>query len=63
MEIAIDTFHVVKRDWLVQDHLVKGTDEKGVNEPLMKNGETDRSADKTKVLQMFLVDCRMMVDL
>jgi hypothetical protein len=63
MKISIDTLHILECDLLSQDHLVEGTDEEGVQEAAMEDGQTDNTSDELEVIQMLGVDSRVGVDL
>ena len=56
MEITIDTLHIVQRDGFVEDHFVKRTHKESINKALMEDRQSDRSTNKSEVLQMFFVD-------
>jgi hypothetical protein len=63
VELSIDSLHVEKVDFLAENHLVKGTDEEGVQEAAVENGQTDHAADEFKVAEMLGVDAGVRVDL
>ena len=63
MEFSIHTFKVGKRDLLLQDHLVEGCDEVGVQESPVEDAETQASPDELEVDQVLRVDTRRRVDL
>ena len=63
MEFSIHTFKVGKRDLLLQDHLVEGCDEVGVQESPVEDAETQASPDELEVVQVFGVNTRCRVNL
>jgi hypothetical protein len=63
VELGVDTFHVGEVDFLAENHFVKGSDEEGVKEAAMEDGETDHAANEFKVAEMFGVDARVRVNL
>src|SRR5690242_3223614 len=46
VEISVDTLHVLQRNLLPEDHLVEGSDEEGVQETTVENGQSDYTSDE-----------------
>ena len=63
VEFCVDTFHIGNGDLLVQDHLVEGDDEEGVQEAAVEDSQTDHATDEAEVVEMLGVDGRVGVDL
>ena len=61
--VGVDTLHIGQGDLLPQDHLVKGTDEKGVQEASVENGQAHDTSNKLEVAEMLGVDAGVRVDL
>jgi len=56
MQVFIDTLHVLKSDLLPQHHLVKGSDEEGVQETAVEDSKADYPANELEVVEMLRVD-------
>ena len=63
MEISIHTLHVSKSHLLSQDHLVKGANEKCIQEPPVENGQTNNASDEFEIVEMLGINARVRVDL
>lgn len=63
MELSIHTLHVLKRHLLLQDHLVKRSNEECIQESSMEDGQADNATNKFEVSKMFRVNARVRVDL
>lgn len=63
MEVGVDTLHVLQRDPLLQNHLVKGANEECVQEAAVENGQTNDAANEFEVVEMLGVDAGVGVDL
>jgi hypothetical protein len=63
MEIRIHTLHVLQRNLLPQNHLVKCSNEESVQKAAMENGQTNNAPNELEVVQMLGVDARMRVNL
>lgn len=63
MEVRIDTLHVLECDLLPQDHLVESSNEEGIQETAVENGQTNNTTNELEIVQMFGVNAGMRVDL
>lgn len=63
MQFGVDTLQVHESHLLLQDHLVEGSDEVGIQEPAVEDAQTQTATDELEVVQMFRVDARGRVDL
>ena len=63
MEIRIDTLHILEGDLLPQDHLVESSNEEGIQETAVENGQTNNTTNELEIVQMFGVNTGMRVDL
>lgn len=62
-EVRVDAFHVLRRNLFPKDHFVKRTDEKGVEEPVMENGESNHPAYEFEMVQMVGVNGTVRINL
>ena len=63
MEVCIDTLHVLEGDLLPQDHLVESSNEEGVQETAVENGQTNNTTNELEITKMLGVDAGMWVNL
>lgn len=63
MQIFINTLHVLQRHLLSQHHLVECADEERVQESTVEDGQTNDTADKLEVVQMFRINAGVRIDL
>ena len=63
MQLGIHTLQVGKGDLLLQDHLVEGSDEIGIEESTVEDTETKTSTNELEVVQVLRVHSRRRVDL
>ena len=63
MQLSIYTLQISQRDFLLQDHLVEGRDEVGIQEATVEDTQTQAATNELEVVQMFRVDTGCRVDL
>lgn len=63
MEVGIHTLHILQRNLLPQNHLIKRSNEESIQEAAVENGQTNNATNEFEVVQMLGVDTRMWVNL
>lgn len=63
MEFGVHTLQIRQCYFLLQDHLVEGGNEVGIEESTMEDTQTKTSADELEVVQMLGIDAGSWVDL
>jgi hypothetical protein len=62
-DLGINTFHVTEGNLLLEDHLVQRSDEVGIEESTMEDGETEDATNELEVVQVLGIDRGVGVDL
>lgn len=63
MKVCVDPFHICKRHFLPQDHLVESANEECIEKASVEDSQAYHSADEFEVIEMLRVDSGVRVDL
>jgi len=63
VEVSIDTLHIRQNYLLPQNHLVKRSNEEGIQKASVEDGQTDYTTNELEVIQMLGIDAGVRVNL